>query len=352
MSSLSVWRTVDANLNRAAEGLRVIEDYVRFFRDDRSLAAACKQLRHQLGVVACQFPSRPRLTSRDATNDVGRHITTAQEATRHDPDAVLAANFNRVQQALRSLEEWGKLINVGAAAQLEQIRYDCYTLQSKFERASGAAELHAALLYVLIDEGKSPTDFVERLTAIVSVQVPLVQLRAKRLADRPLWQLAERARSITHGTQTRLIINDRVDLAAAIQADGVHLGQDDLPIEVARSIVGHQMWIGVSTHSLRQAAAGEQAGADYIGVGPTFPSETKSFEDFPGLDFLRTAAAQISTPKFAIGGIGAHNLAEVKSAGIRQIAVSSAVWSAADPARAARDLLEQLQLPTPDNQIS
>jgi thiamine-phosphate pyrophosphorylase len=138
------------------------------------------------------------------------------------------------------------------------------------------------------------------------------------------------------------VVNDRPDIARLVEADGVHLGQDDLPVKEARRIVGADALIGVSTHNLEQLRQAIRDGASYLGVGPTFPSGTKSFDEFPGLAFVRAAVAETSLPVFAIGGINRDRIAEVVAAGARRVAVSSGVAQADDPRRAAVELLAAL----------
>jgi thiamine-phosphate pyrophosphorylase len=135
------------------------------------------------------------------------------------------------------------------------------------------------------------------------------------------------------------VMNDRADLAALSDADGVHVGQDELSVNDARTIVGPKALIGVSTHSIEQARQAVIDGANYIGVGPTFPSSTKSFDTFAGLDLLRSVAAEISLPAFAIGGITRENLPQVQAAGINRVAVTGAVIGAKDPKLAALELM-------------
>jgi thiamine-phosphate pyrophosphorylase len=130
---------------------------------------------------------------------------------------------------------------------------------------------------------------------------------------------------------------------AAVDADGVHVGQEDLSVKDARAIVGTQMLIGVSTHNIDQARAAVLDGANYLGAGPTFPSNTKSFEAFAGLEYLREVAGEISLPTFAIGGIAADNVADVLATGIRRVAVSSAITAASDPATTAIQMLNKVR---------
>jgi thiamine-phosphate pyrophosphorylase len=145
----------------------------------------------------------------------------------------------------------------------------------------------------------------------------------------------ERERDSNEPHRPLLIINDRPDIAAIVDADGVHLGQDDMTVRDARQVVGPRKLSGVSTHSLPQARQAVLAGANYIGVGPTFPSQTKHFDAFPGLDLVGAVAREIKLPAFAIGGVTLETVSQVISAGCRRIAVSSAIARAPQPAAAA-----------------
>src|SRR5690606_2183195 len=127
------------------------------------------------------------------------------------------------------------------------------------------------------------------------------------------------------------IMNDRPDLAVLVDADGVHVGQEELSVREARRIVGPGRLVGVSTHSLEQARLAGEDGADYLGVGPVFPSQTKSFSELAGLDFVRQVAEEIRLPWYAIGGITPENVSDVLAAGATRIAVSQAVCGSPSP---------------------
>ncbi len=341
---LSVMRIIDAAANRAGEGLRVIEDYLRFHLDDRHLTRLAKQLRHDLTQVLNPYPSGSRHAARETRADVGASLSLPSEVERSDLSAVLVASFKRVEQSLRSLEEFSKTMSPQAAAELEQLRYRVYTL----ERATDITRLNLerladAQLYVLIDGGKSTDAFQRLVVSLMTAGVAMVQLRDKQLADRELLARARILRGATQGSNTLFIMNDRPDLAVLSGADGVHVGQEELTVKDARRILGPHGLIGVSTHSLEQARAAVLDGADYLGVGPTFPSGTKPFTEFTGPELLRAVAEEISLPTFAIGGISAANLPQVLAAGCSRIAVSGTVVTATDPAAAARQLLRQLR---------
>jgi len=155
--------------------------------------------------------------------------------------------------------------------------------------------------------------------------------------------MAARLLPHTRSAGIPLVINDRVDVAVAVGADGVHLGQDDLPVEAARGLLGPERLIGKSTHSVEQATTAESEGVDYIGFGPIFPTPTKPDYQGVGLDLLRQAARDIHVPMVCIGGIDISNLETVVNAGAERVAVVRAVCAAADPEAAARALKHRLE---------
>ena len=285
--SIAVLRILDAAANRAREGLRVVEDCVRFALDDRHLTELCKQLRHDLAAALTPIPQEHLLAARETQADVGTAVSTPSERNRADLDAVLTANFLRLEEAVRSLEEMGKLDNPEMAAQLEQIRYRVYTLHRVVETTRTSLDrLADARLYVLLD-GRESVDEFERITGeLIAAGVDIIQLRDKRLDDRRLLERARQLRRLTAGTSTLFIVNDRPDLAALARADGVHVGQEELSVKDARGIVGPEALVGVSTHTIQQARQAVLDGANYLGVGPTFPSGTKRFEHFPGVELF------------------------------------------------------------------
>lgn len=340
---VSAIRVLDAAANRATEGLRVVEDYVRFVLDDRHLTGQLKSLRHDLTSALAILPRHDRQAARETQADVGTSIKTPTELTRADLRQVVAANFARATQALRSLEEFAKTIDSQLAARLEPLRYRLYTLERAIELTSSSrAQLADAKLYVLVDGRASLADFTSFVSSLVAAGVHVIQLRDKARSDRELIGRSRELVRLTAGSKTRSIINDRPDIALLSGADGVHVGQDELTVKDARQILGPSKLIGVSTHSIEQARAAVLEGADYLGVGPVFPSETKSFGEFPGLSFVREVAAEISLPAFAIGGINPFNISQVVFAGASRVAVSSAIASASDPAGAAKEMLGKL----------
>jgi thiamine-phosphate pyrophosphorylase len=351
-------RILDAAMNRAGEGLRVVEDYARFVCDDPFLTRQIKALRHDFAAATTTVAAADRHAARDTDGDIGTTISNQREGERGDAWDVCAAGFKRAEQALRSLEEYGKLIDVSVGRQAESLRYRLYTLEKAFDVGRSSRDrLEGVRLCVLVDGRDSAAEFDQLISDLVQAGVDMIQLRDKQLDDRSLIDRARSLVSLTRrglspfaesaeqkgtvplcDTRTLCIINDRADIAAAVHADGVHLGQEDLTVKDARAIVGPRMLIGVSTHNIDQARAAVLDGANYLGAGPTFPSETKSFDAFAGVDYLRQVAAEIRLPSFAIGGITAQNLPDVLTTGINRVAVGAAVIQADNPSVAAREL--------------
>ena len=336
-------RIMDAAANRASEGLRVVEDYVRFALDDRFLTGQLKSLRHELAAVLAGILTSDRLAARESLADVGVSTKTVAEFKRDDLASVVTASFQRLEQALRSLEEFSKLRDPSAARRIEQLRYRTYTLERAVDITRSSLErLRMARLYVLIDARPSEREFRALVESLVSGGTHIVQLREKSLDDRTLLGRARLLREITRGTPTFFIMNDRPDLAVIADADGVHVGQEELSAKDARTVVGPRLLVGVSTHSIEQARQAVLDGANYIGVGPTFPGRTKQFQEFPGLDFVRAVSQEVRLPAFPIGGITLDNLAEVLAAGATRVCVSAAVCGAADPMMAASQFQTRL----------
>jgi len=199
-------------------------------------------------------------------------------------------------------------------------------------------------LYLVTDRSLSrgrPTSEIVR--AAVQGGVTCVQLREKKCSTREFIAEAMAVRGFLKQRGIPLIINDRVDVAQAVGADGVHLGQGDIPLATARAILGESKVIGISAESLRDAVEAESGGADYLGVSPIFATPTKTDTAAPlGLDGLRAIRREVKLPLVAIGGLNAGNSAAVIGGGADGIAVVSAIVAADDPELAARELARHI----------
>lgn len=354
LRAVDMGRILDASANRAREGLRVVEDYARFVLDDPGLTRRLKEARHRLAAALRGFDIELLINSRETKEDVGTHIMTRTEQVRENPRAVLTANFKRTQEALRTLEEYGKLVDVWLAGRFEVLRYDLYTLEKLMLTAVGTYRvLGNAKLMVLVGGLRTLGDLTWVVGEAVAGGADVIQLREKNLPDRELLSRAREVRILTAQAKARFLLNDRPDLARLAGADGVHLGQEDLSVRDARRIVGPHLQIGVSTHDRSQLDAAVLAGASYLGVGPVFPSATKEFSEpeLAGLAYVQAAAEITNLPWFAIGGITEQNVQRVLDAGATRVAVSAAVVKAARPRRAAARLKARLEGREPEERL-
>ena len=327
----------------------MIEDTLRFLLDDPFLTQVAKDLRHDLAAVLMQEDLCLRITVRDVAGDVGAGSRAAAALGRTTPSDLLAANAARAAQALRSLEEFAALIAPETTGAFERIRYRLYTLERAAVGAARAADRLAGIrLCVLVDGREDEARFAALVESLFAAGVGMIQLRDKTL---PVPLLVGRARAALaiarkhahqNGERPLVLVNDRADVAAAVNADGVHTGADDLPLPLVRRIVGPQTLSGRTAHTLREAEAAVLEGADYLGIGPCFPTVTKRFSTFAAPEFVRSVAGTIGLPAFAIGGITLERLPELAALGVSRVAVASAVTQAADPAAAAAAFIDQL----------
>jgi thiamine-phosphate pyrophosphorylase len=340
---IDVHRILDANANRAREGLRVVEDYCRFVLDDAFLSGELKRLRHELTTALAGLSVDHLLEARETQADVGTRNTTATEGERHSLRAVAMANLKRLQESLRVLEEVAKIDRIDRSQALEQLRYRSYTLERAIVLGATARErLADARLYVLLTGSACAAALDWTIHEAAAGGATVFQLREKTLIDRALLERARQVRRWTREVEALFIMNDRPDIARLAEADGVHIGQDELSVKEARRIVGADALIGVSTHTIEQVRQAILDGASYIGVGPTFMSGTKSFRQLAGLDFVRAVMAETSLPAFVIGGINVQTIGKAVVAGARRVAVSQAICAAEEPQLVARQLVDAL----------
>jgi thiamine-phosphate pyrophosphorylase len=341
----AVLRLLDANANRAREALRVLEDYTRFVRDDADLSERLKTIRHELTGVLASFLADAILW-RDTPNDVGTTIKTPAEGVREDVWHVVTAAGKRLGEALRAIEEYLKTLDTGAASTIEDLRYRFYDVEQRIAltlRPAGSGSAFSDVrLYVLITESICKVPWLDAARLAIEGGADCLQLREKSLDSGELLRRAKDFVSLCKRHHAISIINDRPDIAALSGADGVHVGQDDLPVTEVRKLLGTSKIVGVSTHNVEQAQLAQSNGADYIGVGPVFRSETKTRQFLPGLDFARQVSAEITIPAIAIAGITRENVGQVLETGIKAVAVTSAVIGTTDVRAAAKALKDRL----------
>ncbi len=200
-------------------------------------------------------------------------------------------------------------------------------------------------LYLILDPAVAGSRSLDEIvTDALNLGVRVFQLRIKTPHTEEFYNEAFRLAPLIQAAGGRLFVNDRCDVSLAVGADGVHLGQQDLPLGEARALLGDGMLIGISTHNVAQALEAEALGANYIGFGPIFPTRTKTDpEPVVGIEGLREVRSRVRLPIVAIGGITAANISAVAHAGSEAPAVLSAVLQAADPARALAELMTAIQ---------
>jgi thiamine-phosphate pyrophosphorylase len=343
-ATAGVWRAIDASANRAGEALRVVEDVVRFVLNDAQLTALAKDLRHTLATLLAQGALPQRVALRDVAGDIGIGVEPPVSLRRASPADLVAANMARATQALRSLTECTAVVAPETAAGFEHLRYRLYGLERGALAAARARDRLAGIsLCVLVDGRADLADFERLMATLVEAGVRMFQIREKTLGMPALAIRVEHAIAIARRHSPTdpaiVVVNDRADLAAAVGADGVHTGADDLPTTLARRVIGPAALLGRTAHTLAEARAAD--GADYLGIGPCFPSATKSFGECAPPDFLETVSREISLPAFAIGGVTLERLDALAALGVTRVAVASAVTGARDPASAAAAIIER-----------
>lgn len=347
-------RILDANCNRIGEGLRFLEDVARFLLDDAAVSHQLKAMRHDL-VKSLSKLGAVMLSERDPEADVG----FGTQLSRHqDFPSLVTANAKRVEEALRVVEELAKLPDLNSklnSNNFEQARFNLYTLEktllSRLTRRQKIQQLTG--LYVVIDtQTLGQKDMIDAARKVIKGGAKVLQLRDKHHDKGELLALARKLSGLCSESGTLFIINDYLDIVLASEADGVHVGQKDLPISVIRKELPIDKIVGISTKTLAQAKKAESAGADYIAVGSIFPSPTKVSALVVGLEHLRQVRKAVSIPIVAIGGINKENIGEVMAAGADSAAVISAVLTQDDIESATSRLVKEIDKKTKSHKKS
>jgi len=330
-------RIIDANLNRVSEGIRVLEDIFRFEYENTTITQELRYLRHcvrnSAGIITPDL-----LKNRQVDMDPGVKISAeTKEDKRLNKMDLIHANFKRVQEGIRSIEEVLKTIDkYDIAKQYESLRFKSYTLEkksfnslvnSKKKRKQNFPETD---IYCLTDEelscGRSNITVVEEM---IKAGIKIIQYREKEKPLNEKYYECMKIRELTQANGVKFIVNDHVDLALMTKADGVHIGQTDYPVEAVRKLTGDDFIIGLSTHAPEEAIKAQEACVDYIGVGPIYSTQTKKDVCAPvGYSYLEFIVKNISIPFVAIGGIKEHNLDEIIKRGASCVGIVSEITGA------------------------
>jgi thiamine-phosphate pyrophosphorylase len=337
-------RIMDANLNRASEGLRFMEDVARFLLNDAALSEQLKTARHGLAREARALGVQ-LLSQRDSEGDVGAELSGEAE---QDLGGLVSANAKRAEESLRVMAELAKLpelrpkLNTGV---FEELRFSLYTLERSL--VSGVLRRHNTKrlsgLYVILDrQALAGRDMVPVARQVVEGGARVVQLRDKQSSRSEMLAKAQAVKALCDQSNVLFIVNDYVDLALAADADGVHAGQKDLPLPAIRRLMPIDKIVGCSVNTVAEAVKARDEGADYIAVGAMFPTRTKETAVVVGVERLKQVREAVSTPLVAIGGIDEDNIGQVLAAGADSAAVVSAALGTKDVRGAVRRLVERV----------
>lgn len=299
---------IDVNYNRASEGLRVIDELVRHLLKDEALHRELKGVRHKLSSISKEMPDL--VLHRESESDPGNRSGIPG---RKDVFDLLKANFKRTQESLRVLEEVSDFKDL-----CTDVRFTVYDLEKRIncEFMRKNYDLENMGVYIVSDSEQTLIDCARRGARII-------QLRDKKSGSKEILRKSREIKSQLDKLDHKVIfiVNDRPDIASLVDADGVHVGQDDMSVDDVRQIVGPGKIVGKSTHAIDQALSAVEEGADYIGVGPLWKTPTKEGRSAVGLEYLKKVIEKVNIPYVAIGGIDLDNVDQVVSLGCRNVAV-------------------------------
>ena len=339
VEDLRVYQIIDANLDRAREGLRVLEDWARFGLGGNSFVAKIKNYRQILGKNHLEIYKQ----SRNYIEDQCKGLTHQEQNNRKTPEQIISSNSGRVQEALRVIEEFSRLHNQELSKIASEIRYEIYTLEIDLLNLSKSKWSEKILkendLYVITDPRENLLEIIED---ILIAGVKIIQHRFKRGTDKDHLEEAIQIRNLCKRHNALFIINDRVDIALASNADGIHLGQDDLDLKTARKLLGYSKVIGISANNQIDISNALKEGCDYIGIGPVFETATKKDKKPLGIEKIKTLTKDLNIPWFAIGGVNANNISYLKSNGFQKVALVSQLMNSEYPKEDAIIILKEL----------
>jgi thiamine-phosphate pyrophosphorylase len=336
-------RIIDANFNRIGEGLRVLEEFARLSLNDVVLTGQLKELRHKILHIDDKLQQR-LIGARNALGDVGAGLEVEEEDKqgRH-PRETIIANAKRVQESLRVLEEIAKEPGLNLASRdYEKARFELYTIEkellSKMLRQDKIKRLTG--LYVIIDvEFLRGRSYIDVAGETIRGGTKIIQVRDKKDCLRDFYTIALEMEKFCAERDVLFIVNDSLEIALAADADGLHVGRDDLPIAEARRLLPIDKMLGASAKTVEEARAAQSAGADYLGVGAMYATVTKAGAAVVGPGRIKELKKSVNLPIVAIGGINKDNIGNVVKAGADAAAVISAVMEAADIEQATRQLV-------------
>ena len=334
-----IYQIIDANLDRAREGLRVLEDWARFGLGKNDYVAKIKNYRQILGKNHLEVYKQ----SRNYNTDKCKGLTHQEQINRKTSEQIISSNAGRVQEALRVIEEFSRLHNHELSKVSSKIRYEIYTLEiellslSKFKKSEEILKEND--LYVITDQKENLLGTIED---ILIAGVKIIQHRFKTGTDKDHFQEAIKIKNLCKKYNSLFIINDRIDIALASNADGIHLGQNDLDLKTARKLLGYSKIIGISANNEIDISKALKDGCDYIGIGPVFETTTKKDKKPIGIQKIKKLTKDLNIPWFAIGGVSKNNISYLKSNGFKKVALVSQLMNSENPKEDAIIILKDL----------
>ena len=336
---LRIYQIIDANLDRAREGLRVLEDWARFGLESKDIVIKIKNFRQILGKNHLEIYKK----SRNYVEDHCKGLSHAEQNFRESPEKIISSNSARVQEALRVIEEFSRVHNKNLSEVAANIRYEIYTLEVDLLniniRNRAKLIISENNLYAITDEKENLLEIIEKL---LIGGVKIIQQRFKKGNDKEHLKEAIRIKNLCKKYNSLFIVNDRIDIALASNADGVHLGQDDIDIKTARKLLGFSKIIGISANNPTDISKAINNGCDYIGIGPVFKTVTKKNKEPLGTEKIKALTKDINIPWFAIGGINKANISTLINNGIMKAAIVSGLFNSEDPEEEAIIILKEL----------
>ena len=306
---LRVSQIIDANLDRAREGLRVLEDWARFGLSNEDLVIKIKNFRQILGKSHLKIYKK----SRNFIEDQCKGLSHKEQFNKKYPQQIISSNSARVQEALRVIEEFTIGHNYKLSKIASKIRYETYNLEVELINLS-----------------------------IKKNSEEIIQHRFKGENDKDHLQEAIKIKKLCERYNSLFIVNDRIDIALATNADGLHLGQDDVDLKTARKLLGCSKIIGISANNEKDISNAIENGCDYLGIGPVFKTSTKKEKQPLGLEKMKIITKDIKVPWFAIGGINKKNISNLKKNGFKKVAIISDLMNSENPKREAIMILKEL----------
>jgi thiamine-phosphate pyrophosphorylase len=314
-------RIIDVNVNRLDESLKFTEDIIRFFLQNKKLLSTIRNIRNDFLKIKKTLPLDEIVMFRKSMHDLGRKAKFDLRVKK-TPDDVITANITRAKESARIIEEVFKTQDITASRQLKKIRFELYDLELYLNEL--LRKKFTPRLYVIIDEKYLFKYRPKELIHILETNgATMIQLRISTLNDRVFYNYAQEIKKCISKPNVKFIINNRIDIALACRADGVHMGQHDMPMRVARGALGTGFIIGASARTVKDALMVQKQGADYIGVGAIFKTMTKDDAPVCGLSVLRSICRKVDIPVVGIGGITNNNYEAVLRAGASGVAVCS-----------------------------